>query len=104
MKKTIGNVVISCETSRECEVTKRIKIIAALLHDNRTENQGIAESSDETAEEYVKRWFGEYCYLTGEYRENCTYLYSYLEPLSDILADAVVTDAYNQQIYLYCLD
>jgi hypothetical protein len=24
MKKTIGNVVISCETSRECEVTKRI--------------------------------------------------------------------------------
>ena len=83
---------------------KRIKIIAALLHDNRTENQGIAESSDETAEEYVKGWFGEYCYLTGEYRENCTYLYSYLEPLSDILADAVVTDAYNQQIYLYCLD
>lgn len=83
---------------------KRIKIIAALLHDNRTGNQGIAESLDETAEEYVKRWFGEYCYLTGEYRENCTYLYSYLEPLSDILADAVVTDAYNQQIYLYCLD
>lgn len=24
MKKTIGNVVISCETLRECEVTKRI--------------------------------------------------------------------------------
>lgn len=24
MKKTIGNVVISCETPRECEVTKRI--------------------------------------------------------------------------------
>ena len=82
----------------------KIKIIAALLHDNRTECQGIAESLDETAEEYIKRWFGECCYLTGEYRENCTYLYSYLEPLYNMQADAVVTDAYNQQIYLYSLD
>lgn len=83
---------------------KRIKIIAALLHDSRTENQGIAESLDETAEEYAKRWFGESCYLTGEYRENCTYLYSYLEPLSGVLIDAVVTDEYDRRIYLYCLD
>lgn len=83
---------------------KRIKIIKAMLHDNRTEWQGIAESSEETAKEFVEGAFGQNSCLTGEYRENCIYLYSFTEPLTDIMPDAVVTDTFSNKVYLYCLD
>ena len=44
MKKAIGNVGISCETSRECEITKRILDSKELEYEQFDDNFEVYES------------------------------------------------------------
>lgn len=54
MKKTIGNVVISCETPRECEVTKRILDSKELEYEQFDDDFEVYESNRVSHREWLR--------------------------------------------------